>query len=193
MPGDVVAHVVEHVFDATLLDPAIRIAAGFAQDEVVKLVGPQRMENLTRLAKRVREKLSGKPAETPPLSVSVPLLEAARDESRDGLLDLWADLLAAAADPTRAGSYRAAFLEIVRGMDPIDTKLITMPNPPKHFPNNEINEKAAMLGITRDQFEVSIENLIKLGVLFKPNSSVVAYSALGREFCRVILSDGATA
>jgi hypothetical protein len=51
------------------------------------------------------------------LVIALPLLEAAAEESREELQDLWARLLAAAMDPGRSGQVRRVFIEIVKQMD----------------------------------------------------------------------------
>jgi len=51
-----------------------------------------------------------KTPERPSISVLMPLLIAAADEERDELQEIWARLLAAAADPSRAGSFRNQFI-----------------------------------------------------------------------------------
>src|SRR5690349_10723286 len=97
--ADVLGHIIEHVADATLLDPAMRVAAGIAGERIEQLVGPERLRNLRAVGERMVRRMKGKAAEKPALSVSLPLLEAARDEDREELLELWAALLAAACDP----------------------------------------------------------------------------------------------
>jgi hypothetical protein len=66
---------------------------------------------------KARKRLRDRKVETPKsasLSLTLPILEAAANESRDELQDLWARLLAAAADPARAPAFRLAFIEAVK-------------------------------------------------------------------------------
>ncbi len=53
-------------------------------------------------------------------SVAIPLIEAALDEDREGLKELWARLLAAAMDPTRKNRVRLSFITTLKQMDPLD-------------------------------------------------------------------------
>ena len=55
-----------------------------------------------------------------PPSLAIPIMIAAADESRDELLDLWAALLAAAADSGKSNAFRLKFIEVVKRMDPLD-------------------------------------------------------------------------
>jgi hypothetical protein len=57
-------------------------------------------------------------------SIAVPLIEAAADESREELAELWAKLLAAAADPARKGRVRLEFATTLKQMDPLDAKVL---------------------------------------------------------------------
>src|SRR5262249_56912313 len=61
-----------------------------------------------------------------PLSISIllPILVASAEESRDELVDIWARLLAAAADPARAKSFRLAFIEATKKLDPLDAAVL---------------------------------------------------------------------
>ena len=45
------------------------------------------------------------------LSVAIPLVRGAYDESREGLRDVWAQLIAAAMDPDRTDRVRISFIE----------------------------------------------------------------------------------
>jgi hypothetical protein len=49
----------------------------------------------------------------------LPLVISAADEDRDELQEIWARLLAAAADPARAKSFRIQFIEVAKQMDPL--------------------------------------------------------------------------
>jgi hypothetical protein len=86
----------------------------------------RRAENLARILDKMRERLQERNAKTeqPSISIVLPLLIAAADESRDELQDIWARLLAAAADPTRAKSFRNQFIEVAKQMDPLDAAVL---------------------------------------------------------------------
>jgi hypothetical protein len=53
-------------------------------------------------------------------SLAIPLVEAAVDENREGLKQLWAKLLAASIDPKRREFVRQSFVSTVKQMDPLD-------------------------------------------------------------------------
>ena len=53
-------------------------------------------------------------------SIALPLIEAALDEDREGLKDLWAKLLAAAMDPKRKQFVRADLISTLKQLEPLD-------------------------------------------------------------------------
>ncbi len=113
------------------------------------------------------------------------MLIAAADESRDELQDIWARLLAAAADPARAKSFRLVFIEIAKKMDPLDVAALQLAQLSGGRFTGELKIKLAeQLKATRDEIEVSVGNLLNLRLVSHAADAPV--SALGREFVRVI-------
>src|SRR5262245_54008942 len=100
---------------------------GTLPQDVVALLGGNwvrvaRAEQIAILAAKARKRLKARGIEPEPasLSVTLPLLEAAADESREELQEIWARLLAATADPSRARSFRLAFIATAKKLDPLD-------------------------------------------------------------------------
>jgi hypothetical protein len=98
------------------------------------------------------------------LSISLPLLVAAADESRDELQEIWARLLAAAADPSRARSFRLAFIDAAKKLDPLDAAVlqIVQADHGGRISGDVRNSLAASVHVSRDEVDVSILNLAKL-------------------------------
>jgi hypothetical protein len=59
-----------------------------------------------------------------PLKIALAILENAAIEEDDSLQDLWAKLLAAAADPAMQSKVRIAFIEVIRQFDAIDAMVL---------------------------------------------------------------------
>jgi hypothetical protein len=81
----------------------------------------RRAENFVRIVQMARERMKARGAkveEPASLALVLAIAVAAADESRDELQDLWARLLAAAADPAGAKFFRLAFIEAAKKMDP---------------------------------------------------------------------------
>jgi hypothetical protein len=85
----------------------LRETFGTIPEDLVGLLGGDRLkvlraENLAHILDKARDRLRArgvKALEPASLSITLPILTAAADESRDELQDIWARLLAAAADP----------------------------------------------------------------------------------------------
>ena len=100
-------------------------------------------------------------------SLGIPLLEAASDETREGLKQLWSKLLAAAMHPERAKFVRASLIEAVKKMDPLDALILeTLETHPRLEPNGE-EGLAGMHSVSVEEVAVSIENLRRLGFLMQ--------------------------
>jgi hypothetical protein len=59
----------------------------------------------------------------PSPTLAIPILEAAVDETRAELKDLWERLLANAFDPSRTNAVRGSFIEILKKFDPMDARV----------------------------------------------------------------------
>ena len=166
---------------------------GVPLDDLVGLLGgnwikARRAENLARLfaEAHARLKKDGIKVEPASLSIGLPILEAAADESREELQDLWAALLAAAADPSRSKSFRNEFMDIIKRMDPMDAVILKAAHEAGgHIDGNMRNALSSKFQLGRDAVDVSISNLNKLNLLMEapPRMHV---TPLGREFLRTL-------
>jgi hypothetical protein len=116
-------------------------------------------------------------------------LVAAADESRDELVDIWARLPAAAADPTRTKKFRQLFIEIAKQMDPIDAVVLQaiarQPQPKVHQERIDMPHTVSQeLGLSNDEFEVSRSHLTKLGLFDLPPG--LQQTSICREFLRAV-------
>lgn len=149
-----------------------------------------RAENIVRIVNRSKE-LNDKRGTTPEsvsISLGLPLLVAAADESRDELVDLWARLLAAAADPRRTKHFRIAFIEVAKQMDPLDA--LVLQRWQLQFQGREGNRVlgplASTLHVGTDEIAVSIGNLLRLRLAERTPMGENDISAFGREFFRTV-------
>jgi Abortive infection alpha len=190
--NEIISHVAGQILDKEALDPLIRIAAGVASERAADLIGKERVENLKRVRDRVIDKLKGKKAEAPPLSVSLPLLEAARDESREELQDLWASLLAAASDPARRGQYRTEFVDIVKKMEPIDAAVLEKLVDHAEMRPSRREVIASRLQVTEDEVLLAFRNLAALDLVYPKIDNLHVpqqqpyLQALGRQLLKAI-------
>jgi Abortive infection alpha len=136
------------------------------------LLKVRRAENFARTIQKAKARLDARNAvpEPPSISILLPLVVAAAEESRDELQDIWARLLAAAADPARAKSFRIQFIEVAKQMDPLDARVLEEVN------KNQSGQWAPSgrdvikdtLKVSQDEVLVSFENLTKVGCLSWP-------------------------
>jgi hypothetical protein len=157
------------------------------------LLKVRRAENFARIAQEARERLRARGIEPEPPSISIllPIVVASADESRDELVDVWASLLAAAADPGRAKSFRLAFIEAAKKFDPLDAAVLQGigATPGGAVTPGMRNSLAEQLHASRDEFDVSIANLTKLELVYsgRPGSPDPAHiMPFGREFLRAV-------
>jgi len=120
-------------------------------------------------------------------SVAIPLIAAAINEDRDELKELWAKLFAATMDPKRAKFFRLAFIEAAKRMDPLDASILAQAVAQGGQLNLQArNTLSKEVNATRDQVDVSVENLIKLELAVRIEMQNVVVAAFGREFVRAV-------
>jgi len=157
----------------------------------------RRAENIAKMMKRAKERLEAwgvKDAEPASLTIALPILRGAADESREEIQDLWARLLAAAMDPSRTKHVRQRFADVVHQMDPPDALLLASPSLRDRaggIQQPDRNAVAEELHISRDELDVTLANLVRLDVFFEPNigGSVVGTTPFGREFLLSVIKD----
>jgi hypothetical protein len=177
----------------------LRDVLGTVPEDLVGILGGdwlkvQRAMNLAEMFAKARARMEAKgitkPQHLVSLSLALPLFRAAADESRTELQDLYARLLAAAADPSRSGAVRRSFIDIVQQMEPIDALVLRELANHSHWSPNVRDALADRLKIPGDQIEVSLRNLTRLECAHLPNITAVIenvnLSATGRELMRAL-------
>lgn len=141
----------------------------------------RRLNNLADIKAKYEEHLRKRDVrETlpPRLTLALPLLQAAADESNAELQDVWARLLAAAMDPGRSAQVRIQFIEAVKQMEPLDALMLQeLSQNITHHPNSR-DFCAKKFGVSSDQIEVSIGNLIRLGCVMSAGVTAPANAGL---------------
>jgi hypothetical protein len=98
------------------------------------------------------------------LSVALPLVRGAYDESREGLRELWAQLIATAMDPSRSDRVRISFIDTLKRFDPIDALVLkTLHDAPDSQKRPSVAEYVAnAVRASLDEVMISKENLEEL-------------------------------
>ena len=119
----------------------------------------------------------------------IPLLEAAQDEGRSELRDIWDSLLAAAADPALLSIFRKDFIDIAKQLEPIDAACLKSIQGMSgaHQPSRVIFI-ATQLKVSNDQVVISFRKLQDLKLVTGPhiNEHHPELDTLGRLFMKVI-------
>jgi hypothetical protein len=90
-------------------------------------IDASRERNLDAISRETRKILIGRDlAETAPVAeqIAIPLLEAARGETRKEMQALWAQLLANAMDPARRDDVRPEFIRYLEQFHPVDALVL---------------------------------------------------------------------
>jgi hypothetical protein len=90
------------------------------------------------------------------------ILGEAQDESRDELLRIWAKLMAALIDSSKAHGCRREFVEIVRQLEPLDAVVLKFLADPSRMDPNRLTVIANRLEAPEDHVNLSFRNLLRL-------------------------------
>jgi Abortive infection alpha len=108
-----------------------------------------------------------------PARIVIPLLEAATQESDNGLQEKWAKLLVNAADPGTSFEIRKVFVSILSELEPLDASVLDfVPNysqaliiedSVRKLKGMKVPEMATRLHSSESNILLSLHNLIRLG------------------------------
>jgi Abortive infection alpha len=154
----------------------------------------RRAKNIAEMLNRTRKQLEDwgvKDPEPASLTLALPILRGAADESRGELQELWARLMAAALDPSRSGRVRQEFAEVISKMDQVDVLVLEFLNNKtvmnKSYDGGvQFGEYAIKLEVSKDEFETSVWNLGRLALFENINRNTSGLSAFARELLRVV-------
>jgi hypothetical protein len=172
-----------------------RVLGTIPEDTVGRVFGDwlhhSRLRNIGKLEQRTEELLLERKVVAQPVSASValPIFNAARDEAREEIQELFARLLAAAMDPSRRALVRREFIEIVKQIEPLDARVLeellditgAIPNRRDHI--------ASTFQLPADDVEVSFEALSGLGLLTVKQGGVIATFTTKGRMLMAALSD----
>jgi hypothetical protein len=135
-----------------------------------------RLKKWDQMADEIDEILSRRGiSDTRPVSpkLGIPLLENAGIEDEPEIQKLWTNLLANAMDPSFLEEVRIAYVEIIKGMSPLDAKLLlSMYNSLNVADRSKVDvatsrpfyrsQVCAGLNLTEDSYALSTDNLLRL-------------------------------
>jgi hypothetical protein len=174
--GHIVGTVPEDVVGLFLGDPL----------RAVRTIAAQWYDDKTR---EIHARRNTKRLEAVSLSVAIPLLRGAYDESRPQLRELWAALIAAAMDPERTGRVRLSFIDTLRQFDPLDALILKDRNDISGEPTpSAIQVLQSRLNVTTDEILISVQNLTRLNCLMSPTGVLANFvvTPFGRGLLRAV-------
>lgn len=172
----------------------VRDALGDVPENLVGLLGGdwlrnRRLINLAKAAAKVREQLKAHGVEKPEpisLTLALPMIQAAADESREELQELWARLIAAAMDPKRASKVRRSYIATLKLLDPLDALMLQSivrnvwqigPRTGVSAANIDFDGVANSLWTTSGEVEVSLQNLVRCECAVGVSDNLRVYQA----------------
>jgi hypothetical protein len=197
-------------FVARYIDGPLEQVSGMIEDRLRYVRFERRMRLMDRVEALFAHRGLPHPTRPVPLSFAIPLLEAGSIEEDDDLQDVWATLLANAADADSGVKSRHAFISILKDLSSLDASVLHMiySAPDRaalsldsqdalwttYLPERVVFEKPDAQNLRPPlECEVSIGNLERLGLLATyifwggvGRSSCVSRTVLGRDFHRAV-------
>lgn len=141
-------------------------ALGSAPQDIIGYLGGdwlrfRRAKNIAEMMNKAKKKLESwgiEDSEPASLTVAIPILQGAADESREEIQDLWARLLAAAMTPSRARYIRQGFTEVIKKMDPLDALILLEQGSEK---TTDLAQTLKQLNVSSDQYIISLKKLAR--------------------------------
>lgn len=145
-----------------------------------------RLKNLCLINDKVadlaaRRHLEGRLTPIPPGFI-LPLLDAASLECEDEVQDLWAALLTNAADPETRLVLRKVYIEILRGLQPVDVQVLKtlagqeprfVPQYEPAYPPLNVDRLAKLSHLSPDDVQVSLQTLARFGCVLDSWSTTI--------------------
>lgn len=176
---------------------------GTTPADVIGLLGGdylriKRFERCESLAREASERLRRAGIKHEPASpaIALPLFEAAKDETREELASLWADLLVAAMDPARSNGVRQSYIDAIKKMDPLDALILrNLPPDSFQYTSGVPNYFSSNLNCGADDAEASLLHLAELGFVrdtqTRPGQPIMSFArpvltVFGRQFLKIV-------
>lgn len=149
---------------AGICGPMIEDGIGIVHDRIRYFRLAQAFELRQRFDAEMHRRGISEPKPVPP-QLALPILEAATLEEKPELMDLWARLLASAADPSLAGGVRKAFIRIIEDLEPIDAEIFRVTYEQKPLVAPDIPNLTRTYELSNRRAAAAVRNLERLGIL----------------------------
>ncbi|GGI32030.1 Abi-alpha family protein [Bradyrhizobium guangdongense] len=110
-------------FNRVLGNPIVDVV-GITLGDPLRFVRTLSLDWYSRRVDEILAKRDGKKLKGAPPRIALEILEAAQDETRDELRELWAQLLANAVDGTTQSMVRIEFVAVLKQLNPLDALVL---------------------------------------------------------------------
>lgn len=176
-------------FLAKMFDEPIETTVGMIGDKLKFIRWQRQLRMADEVSKILRQRGVDKTRPIPP-KFAISMLEQASLEEQDELQDIWCNLIANSLDPNFNSEIRYAFIEIIKGLTPLDSKILyfvydqvlnkvsfcedkTLKHEIMQCKNVPISRIQKKIDASEEYIKISISNLIRVQCL---NSSSISYS-----------------
>ena len=159
---------------------------GYPLEEVGGIIGDSirylRTKNLINLFKKAKTLLEINKINPQKINLKIlsPLLEGASLEEDENLSEKWAALLINAADSVTAKDVKPAFIEILKTLTRIEAKILDdlYIYTQEHRGPVKMEYLINKFGLVKDDYEIIIENLIRLNLCESPSSGGTTWNTI---------------
>jgi hypothetical protein len=108
-------------------------------------------------------------------SVAIPLIDAAINEDRNELKQLWAKLLASSMDPGRTNLVRPSLIDLLKNLDPLDARILELMQAGNLGNQGDLTDRLKpKLQVDRTEIFYSLEHLFELKCLSQSPQQIPA-------------------
>lgn len=195
MPNDLINIIINDSEALAQYIETVRTLAGtsqWAREGIQKYFGPTLEKNFRAIlskARELRDNVSPGRQTDPSPSVVIPLVDAACQESREELQELWAALLAnSMIDDGK--TVRRSYIDVMKRLEPADVAVLNVLRLPlpvtanSNHPNAWFRfhaDKQHEIGLSPDEWLESVKMLTDLGLAYQHNNQV-GTTPLARRF-----------
>jgi hypothetical protein len=167
-------------FVAKFIGAPLEQASGIVADKLHYMRWERQIRLIVRAEKFLKERGLDAPTKAVPIKVAIPLFRAAWAEENDELQDMWARLLASAADAHSDVEVTRGLVSILQDFGPMEARVIESIYyaPPEHSPNGVVTTECLPEGygapgksensdakLPREEVQIALWHLKRLGCI----------------------------
>ncbi len=167
-------------FVAKFIDGPLEKASGIVEDHLRYVRWERQIRLTNRVEKFLQERGLDAPTRAVPIKVAIPLFQAAWVEENDELQDMWARLLASAADARSDVEVTRGLVSVLQDLGPMEARVLESiyDAPPELSPNGVVTTECLPEGhklpgksensdakLPREEVQIALWHLKRLGCI----------------------------